>query len=107
MSTKLVKKDSEFAEVLGIIRAGRANQPKLAALVRVLHWGAACVFRDRFQSAFRRGCVRIQPSLLRAKEACKVGARSGIFVINNTPQGYARKRTLKPGGYSFCAEGVL
>jgi len=25
MSSKLVKKDSEFAEVLGIIRAGRAK----------------------------------------------------------------------------------
>jgi hypothetical protein len=29
-----------------------------------------------------------------------------MLTFNNTPQGYARKRTLKPGGSSFCAEGV-
>jgi hypothetical protein len=25
----------------------------------------------------------------------------GSLISNNTPQGYARKRILKPGGYSF------
>ena len=42
-----------------------------------------------------------------AKETACEGTRlSGIVVFNNTLQGYARKRTLKPGGYSFCAKGV-
>ena len=84
-----------------------ADQPKLAALLRVLPQNATDLFKDSLRGARRKERMSIQSSRSKVKRACKVGAHSGIFVSNNTPQGYARKRTLKPGGYSFCAEGVL
>jgi hypothetical protein len=40
-----------------------------------------------------------------AEFACRSRRRSGMVEIKKTSQGYARKRTLKPGGSFFYGGG--
>ena len=48
MSTKLVKKDSEFAEVLGIIRAGRAKAYKAVNVALIdTYWAVGAHLSSR------------------------------------------------------------
>ena len=47
MSTKLVKKDSEFAEVLGIIRAGRAKAYKAVNVALIDTWAVGAHLSSR------------------------------------------------------------
>jgi hypothetical protein len=40
------------------------------------------------------------------ENACSLGDPCVSLMDNNTPQGYARKRTLKPGGYFLPGKGL-
>ena len=41
-----------------------------------------------------------------ADGACRLAHPSGMVGIKKTSQGYARKRTLKPGGSFICGGGL-
>ena len=67
MSTKLVKKDSEFAEVLGIIRAGRAKAYKAVNVALIdTYWAVGAHLssksgRRRLGQRGGPGAVRLAP----------------------------------------------
>jgi hypothetical protein len=42
-----------------------------------------------------------------AECACITGLPYGMVEFKKTSQGYARKRTLKPGGSFICGGGIL
>jgi hypothetical protein len=60
MSTKLVKKDSEFAEVLGIIRAGRAKAYKAVNVALIdTYWAVGAHLSSRVaEGGWGKGVVR-------------------------------------------------
>jgi hypothetical protein len=41
------------------------------------------------------------------KDTCQIGDQSCTVEFKKTSQGYARKRTLKPGGSFICGGGAL
>ncbi|MFP5232409.1 MAG: DUF1016 N-terminal domain-containing protein [Acidobacteriota bacterium] len=156
MTTKLVKKDSEFSEILDIICKGRTKAYRavntalietywavgghLSRKVIEAGWGKGVVrelaewlvvkapdlkgfsasnlwrmkqfYETYADSPKLASLLRVSPwtrNLLtlrqnqREQNACSRRCPSATVSSKNTPQGYARKRTLKPGGSLFCA----
>jgi hypothetical protein len=62
MSTKLAKKDSEFAEVLGIIRAGRAKgyEAVNVALIETCLAVGADLSRKVAEASWGKGIVKVR-----------------------------------------------
>ncbi len=86
------------------------DDAKLAPLVRVLPWPHNPLIlgqskRPEEREFYLRMAVQAKWSKPKL-DACRRIYPFGINTINNTLQGYARKRTLKLGGSFICAEGL-
>ena len=99
MSTKLVKKDSEFAEVLGIIRAGRAKAYKAVNVALIdTYWAVGAHLSSRVaQGGWGKGIVReLSEWLLRQAPDLKGFSASNLWRMKQFYEVYADQPKLAP-----------
>jgi predicted nuclease of restriction endonuclease-like (RecB) superfamily len=99
MSTKLVKKDSEFAEVLGIIRAGRAKAYKAVNVALIdTYWAVGAHLSSRVaEGGWGKGVVReLSNWLLRQAPDLKGFSASNLWRMKQFYEVYADQPKLAP-----------
>jgi predicted nuclease of restriction endonuclease-like (RecB) superfamily len=99
MSTKLVKKDSEFAEVLGIIQAGRAKAYKAVNVALIdTYWAVGAHLSSRVaQGGWGKGIVReLSEWLLRQAPDLKGFSASNLWRMKQFYEVYADQPKLAP-----------
>ena len=97
MSTKLVKKDSEFAEVLGIIRAGRAKAFKAVNVALIdTYWAVGAHLSSRVaEGGWGKGVVReLSDWLLRQAPDLKGFSASNLWRMKQFYDVYADQPKL-------------
>jgi predicted nuclease of restriction endonuclease-like (RecB) superfamily len=97
MSTKLVKKDSEFAEVLGIIRAGRAKAYKAVNVALIdTYWAVGAHLSSRVaEGGWGKGVVReLSDWLLRQAPDLKGFSASNLWRMKQFYDVYADQPKL-------------
>ena len=97
MSTKLVKKDSEFAEVLGIIRAGRAKAYKAVNVALIeTYWAVGAHLSSRVaEGSWGKGVVReLSDWLLRQAPDLKGFSASNLWRMKQFYDVYADQPKL-------------
>ena len=97
MSTKLVKKDSEFAEVLGIIRAGRAKAYKAVNVALIdTYWAVGAHLSSRVaKGGWGKGVVReLSDWLLRQAPDLKGFSASNLWRMKQFYDVYADQPKL-------------
>ena len=97
MSTKLVKKDSEFAEVLGIIRAGRAKAYKAVNVALIdTYWAVGAHLSSRVaEGGWGKGVVReLSDWLLRQAPGLKGFSASNLWRMKQFYDVYADQPKL-------------
>ena len=99
MSTKLVKKDSEFAEVLGIIQAGRAKAYKVVNVALIdTYWAVGAHLSGRMaEGGWGKGIVReLSEWLLRQAPDLKGFSASNLWRMKQFYEVYADQPKLAP-----------
>ena len=99
MSTKLVKKDSEFAEVLGIIRAGRAKAFKAVNVALIdTYWAVGAHLSSRVaEGGWGKGVVReLSDWLLRQAPDLKGFSASNLWRMKQFYEVYTDQPKLAP-----------
>jgi DUF1016 N-terminal domain len=99
MSTKLVKKDSEFSEVLGIIRAGRAKAYKAFNVVLIdTYWAVGAHLSSRVAGGgWGKGVVlELSEWLLRKAPHLKGFSASNLWRMKQFYEVYADEPKLAP-----------
>ena len=97
MSTKLVKKDSEFSEVLGIIRAGRAKAYKAFNVVLIdTYWAVGAHLSSRVAGGgWGKGVVlELSEWLLRKAPHLKGFSASNLWRMKQFYEVYADEPKL-------------
>jgi hypothetical protein len=99
MNTELVKKDSEFAEVLGIIRAGRGKASKVVNVALIdTYWAVGAHLSSNVaEGSWGKGVVReLSDWLLRQAPDLKGFSASNLWRMKQFYDAYADQPKLAP-----------